>query len=127
MKEMTKKFIYPLFALAVALGLTVAAAGQKPTTIKGAYVVDVACGTAKVKDDASAEGHSGKKGCATKEACSKSGLGFFANGKFTKFDPKGSDLAKAALAKSTQDTGQKFTVVGEEKGGVFHLASIKAE
>lgn len=124
---MTKKFIYPLLALVVGLIMSVAAAAQHPTTVKGAYIVDVACGTSKVKDDASAEAHSGKKGCATKEACSKSGLGFFANGKFTKFDPKGSDLAKAALAKSTKDSGQKYTVVGQEKGGIFTATSITAE
>jgi hypothetical protein len=127
MKEMTKKLIYPLFALMVAVCMTMVAAAQGSTTIKGAYLVDVACGTSKVHDGAGAEAHSGKKGCATKEACSKSGLGFFHDGKFHKFDAKGSDLAKAALAKSAKDTGAKFTVVGKAEGGVFHATAITEE
>jgi hypothetical protein len=127
MKEMTKKLIYPLFALMVAVCMSMVAAAQGSTTIKGASLVDVACGTSKVKDDAGAEAHSGKKGCATKEACSKSGLGVFHDGKFVKLDPKGSDLAKAALAKTSKDTGAKFTVVGKLDGGVFHATSITEE
>jgi hypothetical protein len=127
MKEMTKKLIYPLFALMVAVCMSMTAAAQGPKTIKGAFLVDAACGASKVKDDAGAEAHSGKKGCATKEACSKSGLGFFHGGKFHKFDAHGSDLAKAALAKSAKDTGAKFTVEGELKGDVFHATKITEE
>jgi hypothetical protein len=124
MKEMTKKFYYPLFTLMVALSMAVAALAQGgSTTIKNAYLVDVACST-KVKDNAGAEAHSGSKGCATKEGCGKSGLGMFHDGMYIKFDAKGTELAKAALAKASKETGAVFTVKGKKDGDVFHATEI---
>jgi hypothetical protein len=126
---MTKRLFYPLFAFVVAVSLAVAASAQGAKTLKGAAIVDVACSANVIKGGASAaEGHSGKKGCATKPGCEKSGYGAYADGKYIKFaDEKSNALAKEALAKATKDTGAKFTVVGKVTGETMTVESITPE
>jgi hypothetical protein len=49
----------------------------------------------------------------------KSGLGLYANGKYTAFDEKSAAQAKAALEKSKKDKGAKFKVTGKVVGDKF--------
>jgi hypothetical protein len=125
MKEMTKKLFYPLFALVVALSLAGVASAQGASKTLTGHIVDKACSGNVVKGGASAaDGHSGSKGCAGKDGCLKSGLGLYADGKWTAFDAKGNELAKAALAKASKETGAKFKVVGELKGDTLAVTEI---
>jgi hypothetical protein len=123
---MKKNPIYPVFALLVALAMITLALAQGQEPLEGP-VVDQMCaaGPAKSGDAAKTAGHSGKKGCALKEACAKSGFGVFAKGKYYKFDAKGNELAKAALEKSSKDTGATFKVTGKVTGDSVAVTSIE--
>jgi hypothetical protein len=125
---MKKNPIYPVFALLVALAMfTVALAqGNAKNNLTGP-IVDKMCagGAAKSGDAAKTAAHSGKKGCALKEACAKSGFGVFADGHYYKFDAKGDELAKAALEKSAKDTGATFKVTGKVTGDSVAVTSIE--
>jgi hypothetical protein len=124
MTEMSKKLINPFFALLVTMSLAIAASADGKTYT--GHIVDKACSGTVVKGGVStADAHSGAKGCAKKEGCEKSGYGIYADGKWTAFDAKGNELAKAALAKATKDTGVKFDVVGELKGDTLEVTEIK--
>jgi hypothetical protein len=46
------------------------------------------------------------------------------DGKFVKFDSKGSDLAKEALQKSDKKDHLRATVSGEMKDGVIQVSSL---
>jgi hypothetical protein len=98
---MLKKFIFSLTAV-MALSLVVMAQ-DKAVTLEGA-IVDTHCSKADMATH--------KRGCVTSPDCLNSGLGVFANGKFTAFDADGSTKAKAALEKSKKDAGAKFKVTG---------------
>jgi hypothetical protein len=122
---MVKKVFYPLFAFVFALSLAGAALGQGASKTLTGHIVDKACSGNVAKGGASAaDAHSGSKGCAKKEGCEKSGYGIFANGKWTAFDAKGNELAKAALANASKETGAKFKVVGELKGDTLAVTEI---
>jgi hypothetical protein len=56
--------------------------------------------------------------------CVKSGYGAVVDGKFVKFDSKGSDLAKEALQKSDKKDHLRATVSGEMKDGVIQVSSL---
>ena len=100
---MLKKFIFSLTAV-IALSLVVMAQDKgKEVKLTGA-IVDQHCAAADMATH--------KKGCVTSPNCLKSGLGVFADGKFTAFDEAGSAMAQAALEKSKKDAGAKFKVVG---------------
>jgi hypothetical protein len=99
---MLKKFIFSLTAI-IALSLVVIAQDAKSTTLEG-YIVDKHCSAA----DMATHG----KGCVLAKKCLDSGLGIYADGKFTPFDAKSSEQAKAALEKSKKDKGAKFKVTG---------------
>jgi hypothetical protein len=58
------------------------------------------------------------------ENCVKSGLGVYSGGKYTEFDAKGVELAKAALQKTKKDKGAKFKVTGKVTGGKMAVESI---
>lgn len=125
---MIRKLVYLTFALVVVLSLSslTFAQGAGSTTLTGS-IVDKACsgGLAnKEKAEAMAAGHSGSKGCALKEACVKSGLGVYADGKYYEFDADGVALAKAALEKSPKEKGAKFKVVGKVSDGKMTVESI---
>jgi hypothetical protein len=112
---MLKKFIFSLTAV-MALSLVIMAQGdKKDVTLTGA-IVDEHCSKADMATH--------KKSCVTSAACLKSGLGVFADGKFTAFDADGSAKAKAALEKSKKDAGAKFKVVGTVTGGKMAVKSI---
>jgi hypothetical protein len=112
---MLKKFIFSLTAI-MALSLLAIAQDAKPTTVEG-YIVDKHCSAA----DMGTHG----KGCVLSDGCIKSGLGVFADGKFTSFDENGATQAKAALEKSKKDKGAKFKVTGKVTGDKMSVQKIE--
>ncbi|HMV48649.1 MAG TPA: hypothetical protein PLD20_27255 [Blastocatellia bacterium] len=119
---MIKKFSLFLVALSVALSLTVLGSASEDVTLTG-HIVDKAC-SAKVakKENPQAASADEAKDCIVR--CSKSGLGIFADGKYTEFDEDGVAKAKAALEKSTKDKGAKFKVTGMIHDGKMMVHSI---
>ena len=122
---MLKKFIFSLTAV-IALSLVVMAQDGGKVTLTG-HIVDKACATGKVakQADPQAAAANETRGCITMEGCLKSGLGIYADGKYTEFDAKGAALAKAALEKSKKDKGAKFQVTGKVTGGKMSVTDIK--
>jgi hypothetical protein len=125
---MTKKFIFPVLALMIALSFVgvISAQESKSTTLTGP-IVDKACSASLPKKDdpaAFAAEHSGTKGCALKGPCAGSGFGVYADGKWTEFDAKGNELAKAALEKSSKEKGVTFKVAGKVSDGKMAVDSI---
>jgi hypothetical protein len=118
-----KKFILSLTAV-MALSLVAIAQDGKATWT--GYIVDKACATGKVakQADPQAAASTESKGCILMESCLKSGLGIYVDGKYTEFDAKGAELAKAALEKSKKDKGAKFKVTGKVAGGKLAVESI---
>lgn len=119
---MIKKFSLFLMALGVALSLTVLGSASDEVTLTG-HIVDKAC-SAKVskKENPQAASADEAKDCIVR--CSKSGLGIFADGKYTEFDEEGAAKAKAALEKSAKDKGAKFKVTGMIHDGKMMVHSI---
>ena len=100
---MLKKFIFSLTAV-MALSLVVMAQDKGKEVSFTGNLVDQHCSKADMATH--------KRSCVTSDACLKSGLGVFADGKFHAFDADGSAKAKAALEKSKKDAGAKFKVTG---------------
>src|SRR5215471_1916963 len=121
---MLKKIIFSLTAV-MALSLVVMAQDAKGgKDAKGAkgdehvgFIVDKHCSAGDVANHG--------KGCALSADCIKSGLGFYADGKFTPFDEKSATLAKAALEKSKKDKGSKFQVTGKVVNGKMAATNIQ--
>jgi hypothetical protein len=119
------KHLIALCTILFAFVLTVNAQGAKPATLKG-YVVDQMCaGKMAMKDNAmeKAEGHS--KDCALDEHCAASGYGIFSDGKYYKFDEKGSATAKGLIEKSKREKGLYFEAKGTVGDGTMTLTSLK--
>jgi hypothetical protein len=116
---MLKKFICSLAAV-IAFSF-VAFAQDGKTTLTG-YLVDKACSGKATSDEAAAKE---TKGCILMESCLKSGIGIYADGKFTLLDAKGVGLAKAALEKSKKDKGAKFKVTGTIAEGKLAVENIE--
>jgi hypothetical protein len=112
---MLKKFIFSLTAI-IALSLVAIAQDSKSTTLEG-YIVDKHCSAQDMANHG--------KGCVLSANCIKSGLGVYADGKFTPFDEKSSAQAKAALEKSKKDKGAKFKVTGKVVDGKFAADKIE--
>lgn len=119
---MIRKFSLFSIALSVVLGLTLLASADDKVTLTG-HIVDKAC-SAKVakKDNPQAASAEEAKDCIVR--CSKSGLGIFADGKYTEFDEAGVAKAKTALEKSTKDKGAKFKVTGMVHDGKLMIENI---
>jgi hypothetical protein len=100
-------------------------AQDKSVTLEG-YLVDKACATGKdaKQSDPQAAAANESRGCILMKSCFESGLGIYAEGKYTVFDDKGNALAKAALEKSKKDKGAKFKVTGKVTGGKLAVESI---
>ena len=121
---MLKKIIFSLTAV-MALSLVVMAQDAKGgKDAKGAkgdehtgFIVDKHCSAGDVANHG--------KGCALSADCMKSGLGFYADGKFTPFDDKSAPLAKTALEKSKKDKGAKFKVTGKVVNGKMAATNIQ--
>ena len=89
-------------------------------------IVDKSCATGRMKNEnpqAAIDGHTKK--CSLMENCLKSGLGVYADGKYTEFDEKGTGLAKTALEGSEKANGAKFKVVGKMVEGKLAVTSIE--
>ena len=116
---MLKKFIFSLTAV-MALSLVVMAQGGKEAAKATSWtgsIVDKHCSAVDMATH-------GKK-CVLSEDCMKSGLGLYADGKFTPFDEKSSAQAKAALEKSKKDKGAKFKVTGTVTDGKITATKIE--
>jgi type 1 fimbria pilin len=111
---MLKKFIFALTAI-MAMSLFAIAQDAKTATLTG-FIVDKHCSAGDVATHG--------KDCVLVAACMKSGLGVYADGKFTAFDEKSSEQAKAALEKSKKDKGAKFKVTGTVTGDKMSVKEI---
>jgi hypothetical protein len=107
-----KKAALVILALTLALPLSA-------ETWKNVSLMDASCAG---KPAALSTPDTHTRACALK--CAKAGYGAVVDGKFVKFDEKGSDLAKAALMKSEKSDHLKATVSGELKDGVIHVSSL---
>lgn len=96
---------------------------KKQTTLVG-YLSDCQCGESLESVKMAAE-HT--KECCLMDACAKSGFGIYSEGKFIKFDPKGSDKAKTYLVALKKEKDLKVKVKGKLEKDVFVLASIESE
>lgn len=103
-----------LVILVIALALPLSA-----ETWKNVSLMDSSC-AAKKGSLENPDGHA--RSCALQ--CAKSGYGAVVNGKFVKFDSKGSDLAKEALQKSAKKDHLRATVNGEMKDNEIHVSSL---
>ena len=103
-----------LVILVLALALPLSA-----ETWKNVALMDANC-AAKADKLANPDAHT--RACALK--CEKSGYGAVVDGKFVKFDAKGSDLAKEALSKSDKKDNLHATVNGALKDGVISVTSL---
>src|SRR5262245_59716412 len=113
---MLKKFIFSLTAI-MALSLVIMAQDKaKEVTLTG-NIVDKHCSGA----DMATHG----KGCVLSKKCLDSGLGVFADGKFTPFNPDSSAKPKAALEASKKEKGAKFKVTGHVAEGHFVASNIE--
>jgi hypothetical protein len=119
------KYLIALCTIVLTFALTVSAQDAKPATLKG-YVVDQMCaGKMAMKENAmeKAEGHS--KDCALDDHCAASGYGIFSDGKYYKFDEKGSAMAKNLIEKSKREKGLYFAAKGTVGDGTMTLTSLK--
>jgi hypothetical protein len=119
------KYLIALCTVVLFFTLTAGAQDVKPTTLKG-YVVDQMCaGKMAMKENAmeKAEGHS--KDCALDDHCAGSGYGIFSDGKYYKFDEKGSATAKGLIEKSKREKGLYFVAKGTVGDSTMTLTSLK--
>jgi len=115
----------------LAVLVAVAAPGQEKNTAgelskMSGYVVDQMCGKGiakKANPMEKAAGHT--KECALEDACAASGYGIFTGGKWLKFDPAGSRMAKDAISKSKREKGLMFEVTGKIDGDVLAVSGLK--
>jgi hypothetical protein len=106
-----------LAALALVVALPLFA-----DTWKNVSLMDAGCAS---KKEAMADPAKHTKSCAMQ--CSKSGYGAVVDGKFVKFDKKGSDLAAKAIKKSDKKDNLRANVTGELKGGEIHVSALTME
>ena len=119
------KYLIALCTMLLSFALTAGAQVAGPVTLKG-YVVDQMCaGKMAMKDNAmeKAQGHS--KDCALDDHCAASGYGIFSDGKYYKFDEKGSERAKGLIEKSQREKGLFFEAKGTVSEGTMALTSLK--
>jgi hypothetical protein len=107
-----KKLALGILVLALASPLAAA-------TWKGVALMDAGCAA---KADMVAHPDDHPKSCAMQ--CSKAGFGAIVDGKFVKFDKKGSDLAAEAVKKTEKKDHLRATVTGELKDGVIEVDTL---
>lgn len=123
---MSKKLFSVLTALVLMLSLSALAfangskKAQDKVTLTG-NILDVAC---SASNNTAEKANNHKKGCSLSERCLKSGLGVYADGKFTAFDEAGTAKAKEALEKTAKPNGAKFKVMGKMTGDKLMVESI---
>ena len=111
--------------LVLFAAMTVIAQETKPTTLRG-YVVDQMCAKGFAKKTNSMEKAAAHtRECALEESCAASGYGIFSDGKYYKFDEKGSATAKGLIEKSKRAKGLYFEASGVLNDGTLTVASLK--
>jgi len=130
MKRALSLFSMTLFVAAIALGqATTDKPAQKAVketlTLKG-YVVDQMCARGMLKKTnfmEKAAAHT--QDCALEDHCAETGYGLFSDGKWYKFDEKGSKQAGELIQKSKREKGLYFEVSGKLAGDTFMVSSMK--
>lgn len=123
---MTKKLFSLAFVLTAVLSFAAMSVARHTgeITLTG-NLIDKSCSTGRMKKEnpqAAIDEHTKK--CSLMENCLKSGLGVYADGKFTELDEKGNGLAKAALEASAKEKGAKFKVTGTMVDGKLAVTKI---
>ena len=127
MQKKMKKLLSLVIVLSALLSFALLATAQsaKEVTLTG-NIVDKSCATGRMKqDDPQAAIDKHTKKCSLMENCLKSGLGVYADGKYTEFDEHGTHLAKEALEASEKANGAKFKVTGKMADGKFAVTKIE--
>ena len=112
-------------SLVLFVAATTIAQEAKPVVLKG-YIVDQMCASrmaTKTNAMEKAAGHT--KDCALEDDCAGSGYGVFSEGKYYKFDEKGSAQAKTLIEKSKRAKQLYFEVTGRLADGTFQVVSLK--
>jgi hypothetical protein len=109
-----------LFAASLAF-----AQGAKTVTLKG-YVVDQMCAkTLAKKENVMEKAGAHTRKCALEEGCTESGYGLFSEGKYYRFDDKGSEKAKAMIEGSKRESALMFEATGSVDGDMLTVKSLK--
>lgn len=114
------------FIIAALASFALLTAAQNSQVTLTGNIVDTSCATGRMKQEnpqASIDKHT--KNCSLMEKCLASGLGVYADGKFTQFDDAGKAKAKSALEASEKANGAKFKVVGKMVDGKLAVTSIE--
>jgi hypothetical protein len=124
---MRKKLLSLVSVLAVLLSFAaLSMAHQSDQVTLTGNIVDKSCATGRMKkEDPQGAIDAHTKKCSLMENCLKSGLGVYADGKYTEFDEKGTGLAKAALESSEKNNGAKFKVTGKMVDGKLAVTNIQ--
>ncbi|MGH9509810.1 MAG: hypothetical protein ACRD2Q_12320 [Terriglobales bacterium] len=115
-----------VLSVAVLLAATAFAGQGKKQKVSG-YLVDIMCSSEHASEgDAFGAKHS--KECLQMADCVKSGYAVLtAEKKVIKFDAKGNEEAKKAIAASSKDKDFKVTVSGVVEGDSIAVASLQIE
>ncbi len=121
-----KKILLVLLALVMVSGVsfsqTKKAKKAASTTSWTGYVVDKMCKT----DIPYTKGKGHTKECLLAEDCISTGFGLAtADGKWTAFDKKGSDMAATLIKTSKKSKDFLVVVNGKMKGSTIEVSSIK--
>jgi hypothetical protein len=109
-----------LFAASLAF-----AQGAKTVTLKG-YVVDQMCAkTLAKKENVMEKAGAHTRKCALEEGCTESGYGLFSEGKYYRFDDKGSEKAKTMIEGSKRESALMFEATGSVDGDMLTVKSLK--
>jgi hypothetical protein len=120
------KYLIALCTVVLSFVLTAGAQEEsKPVTLKG-YVVDQMCaGKMAMKENAMEKAGGHTKECALNDQCAESGFGIFSDGKYYKFDEKGSATAKSLIEKSKREKALYFVAKGTVGEGTMTLATLR--
>lgn len=117
-----------LIALGTVLlfaALTLQAQEKTTSTVKG-YVVDQMCAKKMAtKKDVMEKAAAHSKDCALDDACAASGYGIFSDGKYYKFDEKGSAKAKELIEASKLEKGLYMEATGHLGDGTLQVVTLK--
>ncbi len=122
---MRRKLLSFISILAMVVSVAALSVADDQVTLTG-NIVDKSCATGRMKGEnpqGSIDAHTKK--CTLMENCLKSGLGVYAEGKYTEFDEKGAGLAKTALEASAKNNGAKFKVTGKIADGKMAVTKIE--
>jgi hypothetical protein len=116
-----------VLSVAVLLAASAFAGGPgKKETVSG-YLVDVMC-SAELAEKGAAAAAKHDKECLQMADCVKSGYAVLtADKKVIKFDAKGNEEAKKAIAASSKDKVFKVTVSGVVEGDSIAVASLQID